>query len=672
MKTDKSTFPAGNEYRNEPNGLRMHPLVAGIRWALASAALAGMSGAGAAELPVPKSTFATMGRADHLIKGNTLTVKQHTDRAILNWQKFNVGKDAAVRFDQPSAASIALNRIAQNDPSKILGSVTANGQIYLVNQNGFVFGKGSRVNANTLVSSTLDISDDTFNRGITKVVDQDGRAALTGSGEVYLRDAAGNYILDARGQRQKIRIGVEEGASIKAGKNGRVILAAPSVENRGEIAAPDGQILMVAAADKVYLQEAGSDSKLRGLVVEVGTGGDVSNFGKIVAQRGNATLMGFAVNQNGRVSASTAVQANGSVRLLAREGAVSRREGDRWLVESKKTARTTELGDGLGRKAQVTMGAGSVTEAVPDLADKRTALDGQAQDPSRIEVMGHDIHMQDGALVRSPAGEVSFTATEAPDRPGLPNVKNGSRIYIDKGARIDVAGLRNVSLPMERNVAEVELRSNELRDSPLQKKGILYGKKVRVDLRKGTPIADITGARERVARTVEERSTRGGTLQLLSEGDAVLKQGSVVDVSGGSVAYRDGYINTTQLLSQGDLIDIGDADPNRLYDGILGDVTKVFRRWNQTRHWRMSALTGLGRFEKGYVEGKDAGVLDIRSNGLLLDGELRAHATNGRHQYEPGKQAGGGELRIDLARSPDSTQGVVFQDQTVVSTMGPD
>ena len=429
---------------------------------------------------------------------------------------------------------------------------------------------------------------------------------------------------------------------------------------------------MVAAADKVYLQEAGSDSKLRGLVVEVGTGGDVNNFGKVVAERGNATLMGFAVNQNGRVSASTAVQVNGSVRLLAREGAATRREGDRWLLEPKKTTRTTDLGDGLGQQAKVTLGAGSVTEAVPDVADRRTAVDSQTQDPSRVEVMGHTVHLQEGATLRSPSGEVSLTATEAPDQPGLPNTKNSSRIYIEKGASIDVAGLRNVSLPMERNVAEVELRSNELRDSPLQKNGILYAKKVKVDLRKGTPIADISGAEERVARTVEERSTEGGKLELVSEGDAVLKQGSIVDYSGGSVAYGDGYINTTQLLSQGEMIDIGDADPNRLYDGILGDVTKAFPRWNIVRRWRMTGLSELGRFEKGYVEGRDAGAFDVRANALLLDGELRAQAINGLHQREPSQRARGGELSIDLARAPDSTQGVIFQAQTAASDLGPD
>lgn len=671
MKKSAIADTAGKPYRTELQGLRLRPLAAAVRWALTSAALAGM-GAQAAELPVPQTVFATLGRADHVVNGANMTVKQHTDRAILNWQKFNVSKDASVRFDQPSAASIALNRIAQNDPSKILGSVSANGQIYLINQNGFIFGKDSRINANTLVASTLNISDDTFNRGITKVVDQDGRPALTGTGEVYLRDASGQYVLDASGQRQKIKIQVEEGASLAADKNGRVILAAPSVENRGEISAPDGQIIMVAASDKVYLQEAGSDAKLRGLVVEVGTGGDVSNIGKLVAERGNVSLMGFAVNQSGRASATTAVQVNGSVRLLAREGATTRREGDRWLLQPKQTTRQADLGDGLGREASVTLGSGSLTEATPDPKDQRTAVDSQTQDPSRIEVMGHTVLMQEGSTLRAPSGEVSITATQAPDQPGLPSANNSSRIYVEKGATIDVAGVRDVSLPMERNVAEIELRSNELRDSPLQRDGVLYAKTVKVDLRKGTPIADISGAEDRVGRSVAERSTQGGRLEMLSEGDAVLKQGSVVDFSGGSVAYRDGYINTTQLLSQGEVIDIGDADPNRLYDGILGDITQVYPRWNQVRKWKVIGLTEMGRFEKGYVEGRDAGVFDLRANAAVMDGDLRAQAINGLNQREPAQRAVGGELNVDLARTPNSVQSLIFQAQALIAELGPE
>ncbi|WP_017364662.1 filamentous haemagglutinin family protein [Methylococcus capsulatus] len=643
-----------------PADLGLKPLAASVRTVLAGAFLAG-GAAHAGSLPVPAGVFVSSGSADQSVAGNLMTINQHSDRAILNWKSFDIGAGNTVQFKQPSASSIALNRIYQNDPSRIFGRLSANGQVYLLNQNGFLFGKGSQVDVNTLLVSTLNITDDTFQRGITKVLDQDGRAALVGDGKVYRVDDQGQFVLDEKGNRVKIGIEFAEGSSVKTANSGRIIAAAPSVVNKGDLSSPDGQILLIAATDKVYLQEAGKDSTLRGLLVEVGTGGEVANIGRALAERGNVTLMGFAVNQQGRVSATTSVRVNGSVRLLAREGASVRREGDAWLLQANRTKRSAPLDDGLGTRATVTLKGGSKTSANPDLNDPATAVDGQAQDASWVEIMGHQVRIENGAQLVSRSGKVTVTATENPANPGLDNVKNDARVYVDKGATIDVSGIKDVSVPMERNVVTVELRSNELRDSPLQRHGVLYGKKIRVDIRKGTPIADISGELERIARTVAERSTAGGTIKLTSEGDAILQRGALLDFSGGSVAYRSGYIDTTQLLTpDGKTVDIGSADPNQTYAGIFGQVTQKFKVWNVTKTWDIIGPRNLGRYEQGYVEGKAAGTLDIKAAALALEAEMRGAATAGLHQREAGTQPAGGTLKIDLARSPDSTQSVIF------------
>jgi filamentous hemagglutinin family protein len=652
--------PATRKRTLPPIDISLKPLASSVRTVLAGAFLAG----GAVEadsLPVPAGVFVSSGSADQSVAGNTMTINQYTDRAILNWKSFNIGAENTVQFEQPSAASIALNRIYQNDPSRIFGRLSANGQVYLLNQNGFLFGKGSQVDVNTLLVSTLNITDDTFQRGITKVIDQDGRAALVGDAKVYRLDEHGNFVLDENGNRAKIGIEFAEGSSVKTANSGRIIAAAPSVVNKGDLSAPSGQILLIAATDKVYLQEAGKDSNLRGLLVEVGTGGDVTNIGKALAERGNVTLMGFAVNQQGRVSATTSVRVNGSVRLLAREGASVRREGDTWLLQANRTRRNAELDDGLGTKATVSLKGGSRTSANPALDDQATAVDGQAQDASWVEIMGHQVRIGNGAQVVSRSGRVTVTATENPASPGLENVKNDARIHVDKGARIDVSGIKDVSVPMERNVVTVETRSNELRDSPLQRDGILYAQKIRVDIRKGTPIADISGELERIARTVAERSTGGGTLNLVSEGDAILRRGALLDFSGGSVAYRSGYVDTTQLVTpDGRTVDIGSADPNQFYTGIFGQVSQKFKAWNITKTWDIIGPRNLGRFEQGYVEGKAAGTLDIKAAALALEAEMRGASTAGIRQREAGTQPAGGTLKIDLARSPDSTQSVIF------------
>ena len=157
-----------------------------------------------AELPVPSAVWASMGGAIATVNpaGTAMHIEQQTDRVILNWDKFNVSEGNSVKFQQPSSSSIALNKIHQADPSKILGTVTANGQLYLVNKNGFVFGKDSQVNARGLVASTLDISEETLEAGITKRAGIDQQAALEGNGDFYQKDSNGNFKLDADGNKK--------------------------------------------------------------------------------------------------------------------------------------------------------------------------------------------------------------------------------------------------------------------------------------------------------------------------------------------------------------------------------------------------------------------------------------------------------------------------------------
>ena len=145
----------------------------------ATAALTAVSGAAAAQeanaLPVPCVAgvcganvpgFVSAGRANATITNNVLRVQQQTDRAILNWASFNVGVDGKVIFDQPNSSSIALNRIFDGSPSQISGAIEANGQIYLINQNGFMFGPTARVRTSGLLVSSLEMADSTFDNGL--------------------------------------------------------------------------------------------------------------------------------------------------------------------------------------------------------------------------------------------------------------------------------------------------------------------------------------------------------------------------------------------------------------------------------------------------------------------------------------------------------------------------
>ncbi|MGZ8243983.1 filamentous haemagglutinin family protein [Methylomagnum sp.] len=653
MTHQQRLFPAAKASPPSPLALAIRSLCAGGLCLSAAAARA--------ELPVPAQVLVAPGTGNVLppsISGNIMTIKQLSDKATLDWQSFNIGRENTVKFEQPSSTAVALNRIHQADPSRIYGTLTANGQVYLVNQNGFVFGKDSQINVNSLVATTLNISEKTFQLGLTLAFDQNKQAALEATDangnavkQLYLKDASGQPVLDQNGQKVKIQIFIEPGAKLKTnGRDGRVILAAPSITNQGSIETPDGQAILAASQDKVYLQQAGSDSDIRGLLVEVGTGGDVSNVGKIIAERGNASLLGFAVNQKGLVSATTSVKLNGSVRLLAREG-IQDPLATGGALRPASTKRGQDLGDGLGQSADVKLEKGSVTSVELDANKAETAVDAQAQTKSSVAIAGHKVFLNDGATVRAKSGAVQIAAA---DDLVNANVRGDSRIYLDKGSRIDVSGVKNVSLPMARNVVKVELRSNELRDSPLQRDGVLHGQTVSVDVRKigadgRIPIADVSGALDRIARNIDERSTAGGRIALNSTGSVITRKGSVLDFSGGSVAYRSGYIETTQLVSKNQVYDIAEADPNRHYDSILGDIVRGHPKWNLTERWSLPGL-GLKRFEPGYMEGKAGGAVDIAAFEAELDGLLQGQTVAGPRQREASQQAAGSTLSIDLNR----------------------
>jgi filamentous hemagglutinin family protein len=654
--------------------IHLNPLAATIRALIAGGFVVGAGVTPVkAESPLPVPTnidaLTTAGQATAAVAGNAMTINQITSKATLDWKSFNIDKGYSVEFKQPTATSVALNNIHQNDASKIFGSLTANGQVYLVNQNGFLFGKDSQVNVNALVASTLDISQADFDAGITKVFDLNkntnnfatSAAALKGNGEIFLKNNQGQFVLDQQGNKIKIQIFVEQGASIKThGDGGRVILAAPSITNAGTIETPDGQTILAAATDKVYLQEASDDPDVRGLLVEVGTGGDVNNVGKIIAERGNASLIGFAVNQKGIASATTSVQLNGSVRLLAREGIQAPASVSGKLLGAS-TKRNTALNDDLGTSATVTLSDGSRTSVDLDSNKTLTAIDAQEQPDSKIEISGHKVLLRKGSLVEAKSGNVDVQAL---DNPANPTQKGTARIFLEDGAKIDVSGVKNVVQTADSNILEVELRKNELRDAPLQRDGVLFTETVKVDIRDANlvyddngklvsasiPVADVKGAVDRIARNIDARSTDGGSINLKSSGDVVTQAGSTLDFSGGSVAYQAGFITTSKLISGTQLFDIADADPNRQYDRLFDDQ----------------------RFSAAYVEGKAGGQLQINVYEAILEGNLNGQTINGQLQRLPSQWAADSSVLIDLINGNNfGKQDVKFDTQAVMHALGP-
>ena len=123
--------------------------------------------------------------------GNTTTIHQSTPTMSVNWQSFNTASGEAVNFVQPSAAAIAVNRITGADPTRFFGQLNANGQVYVINPNGVLFGTGSVVNVGGLVAATLDVSDTTLTSAARRFSGS-STASVVNQGQIHA--AEGGYV----------------------------------------------------------------------------------------------------------------------------------------------------------------------------------------------------------------------------------------------------------------------------------------------------------------------------------------------------------------------------------------------------------------------------------------------------------------------------------------------
>lgn len=259
----------------------MKPVVVAIIAALAVPALAG-----------PRGGVVTAGSAIIGQAGNTTTINQNGQRVAIDWSSFSVGAKEAVRFNQPNAAAIALNRVTGRESSTIQGSLTANGQVFIVNPNGVLFGKGAQVNVGGLVATTLGISNQDFM-----------------AGNFRFKGGAGGSVIN-------------EG-SITVAPGGTLALIAPLVTNNGTLSAPGGSVLLAAAeavslslldgSPLAYTLDKGSVQAL------VDNGGIIQADGGhvVLTTLGVDALSRVAVNHRGVIEARTVGERSGMVELMA-------------------------------------------------------------------------------------------------------------------------------------------------------------------------------------------------------------------------------------------------------------------------------------------------------------------------------------------------------------------
>jgi filamentous hemagglutinin family protein len=222
--------------------------------------------------------------------GNTTTINQSSQRVAIDWTSLSTAVNEALIFNQPNTQAIALNRITGSSPSELLGSLTANGQVFILNPNGVLFGAGSQVNVGGLVASTLSMSNADF--------------------------MAGNHVFTSSGGS------VVNKGTLKAAPGGYLALLAPEVRNEGVMTANLGTALL-AAGNKITLNI--DNGSLLGYSIDQGAINALAENKLLIQANGGQVLLSAkamdnlttaTVNNTGVIEAKTIQNKSGRILLM--------------------------------------------------------------------------------------------------------------------------------------------------------------------------------------------------------------------------------------------------------------------------------------------------------------------------------------------------------------------
>jgi filamentous hemagglutinin family protein len=266
---------------------------------------------------------------------NSMNIHQQSQNGIINWQSFNVGSEATVNFKQPNSNSATLNRVTSGGASQILGQMKANGQVFVVNPNGVIFGKNAQVDVGGLVASSLDIKNEDFMAGKYDFAGDASGGAVINQGEILARYVAllapevlnegvviarqGTVAL-AAGQAITLSISGEQLVDVQVSKAQYDTL----VENRHLIEVNDGLVILAAQSAANLLGQTVNTGAIaaggivnEGGVVRLTASSQVTHTGSINVDAGvngkggEAILLANLDNPNSRTDVSGSISARG-------------------------------------------------------------------------------------------------------------------------------------------------------------------------------------------------------------------------------------------------------------------------------------------------------------------------------------------------------------------------
>lgn len=574
--------------------------------------------------------------------GNTkVAIEQTGEKAILNWETFNVGRRTTVEFVQQPGWAV-LNRV--NDPlarpSQIQGQIKADGTVMIVNRNGIQFTGTAQVDTRNLVAAAVGMTNDQFNRGIYGAA-VSGATVPTFANDLQVSGssvshtgATANVTVDAGA-----RINTRRPQSVTEG-GGYVLLLGREAHNRGTIVTPSGQTVVAGGDSFVIRRGVGTDGNLnsstRGNEVEPkllpgSTAGRVSNSGLILAELGDITLAARQVEQSGVLVSSTSVNTRGTIHLTA--------NGD--------------------ANALVRVAPGAINAIVLDTSSdaaldaQRTTLLAQAdkvaelglfnrRDQSLVQIVSSgDVLFDSDSLTLATGGQINVLATR--------------RAMAMERAKLDVSGAVGVKMSMSANNLEVNVQGNEQRDAPsnrdthmLNNLTVYIDRRYLVRVPAGTQgyttdrwytqggLLEVSGYLNTASHGIGEWAAQGGTVQL-GGAEVVTRAGSLINLAGGTLDVQTGMIRQSWLRgADGQLYRVDNAPGDLRYLGVYRGFELEHARWGKgtTESYATLFIAPGQRLENGYTVGRDAGRLIVSGPSVVLEGDVDTAVFQGPRQTQ--------------------------------------
>ena len=273
-----------------------------------------VSSAWAAPAPdaLPTGGQVVQGAASISQSNAQMDINQASQRAVINWQSFDVGADAKVHIVQPNQAAVLLNRVVTNKPSEIYGKIDANGQVILVNNNGIIFGKDGSASASSFTATTLDISDQDFMDGKTRYSSNGAQGEIVNQGTIEAKNGGYVALLGAKVTNDgkiithngSVALGAADSIAIPMTSSGKIKMQLSAGSINAAVENTKNAVIVTEGGD-VYLQAAAVNGAMASIKHsgQIDTSGDQAGKAVLLADHGE-------IKVDGSITANSANAAN--------------------------------------------------------------------------------------------------------------------------------------------------------------------------------------------------------------------------------------------------------------------------------------------------------------------------------------------------------------------------